>query len=303
MYLDSKIDYYLDNKIKNGTIKKNHSKIRKFLNIDKKNFELTEDIIEKLFIIFDKIYFKNLIEDKLYEKHININFGISKKFKNVAGMCKYKNNKVELIFSSYILEKINNDKFKSIEINGIICYDITDVLINLMEHEITHLVLFLYDKYTHDIKSGHNDQFKNLVNNMYGHTKITHDLLSGDVTKYKESKEIASKVLKVGMKIKCKKDNGIVIDIKDQYIMYRVEGKDNKVKGCKFNEYSIIDSKYEKYQKQIDKLRKKIKVGTRIKVLKHKGIVTKIIDNKIYFEEDTTGRQTWWFIDFFELET
>jgi hypothetical protein len=136
---------------------------------------------------------------------------------------------------------------------------------------------------------------------MYLHTKITHDLLSGDVTKYKESKELATKTVKVGMKIKCKKDIGIVIDIQDKYILYRLENNDNKVKGCKFNEYSITDNKYEKYQKQIEKLRKKIKVGTRIKVLNHKGTVTKIIGNKVYFEEDTTGRQTWWFIDFFEL--
>ena len=301
MYLDNKIDYYLENKIKNDKIKKNHSIIRKFLNIDSKNFKLTDTIIKKLFNIFDKIYFKNLIEDKLYDNRIDIDFGVSNKFKTVAGMCKYRNNKVELIFSSYIIEKIHSDKFKSIEINGILCRDITDVLINLMEHELTHLILFLYDKYTHNVKSGHNDQFKKLVHNMYGHTKITHDLLSGDVTKYKESKELANKLVKVGMKIKCKKDIGTVIDIKDEYIVYRLDNKDNKVKGCKFNEYSITDNKYEKYQKQIAKLRKKIKVGTRIKVLKHKGTVTKIIDNKVYFEEDTTGRQTWWFIDFFEL--
>ena len=301
MYLDNTIDYYLKNKIKSDKIKKNHNKIRKYINIDTKNFKLTDTIIEKLFIIFDKIYFKNLINEKLYEKNIDIDFSVSKKFKTVAGMCKYRNHKVELTFSSYILEKIHNDKFKSIEINGILCYDITDVLINLMEHEITHLILFLYDKYTHNVKSGHNDQFKDLVSNMYSHTKITHDLLSGDVTKYEKSKKLANKELQVGMKIKCKKDIGTVVDIKDNYILYRIDGQNNKLKGCKFNEYSITDTKYEKYQKRIEKLRKKIKIGTRIKVLNHKGTVTKIIDNKIYFEEDSTGRQTWWFIDFFEL--
>ena len=119
------------------------------------------------------------------------------------------------------------------------------------------------------------------VNN--GNTRLNGDLtlLSGDVTKYKKIKENANKELKVGMKIKCRKDIGIVIDIKDNYILYRLDNKDNKVKGCKFNEYIITDDKYKKYQKHIDKLRKKIKVGSRIQVLKHKGIVTKIVDNKI----------------------
>ena len=70
--------------------------------------------------------------------------------------------------------------------------------------------------------------------------------------------------------------------------------EENQIKFRKTGGYAQLATYFEK-------LRKKIKVGTRIKVLKHKGTVTKIVENKIYFEEDTTGRQTWWFIDFFEL--
>jgi hypothetical protein len=223
MYLDDKIDYYLKNKISTETLKKNHIKIRKFLNIDNKNFELTEDIIKKLFIIFDKLYFNHLIEDKLYDNNVDIEFSASKKLKTSVGMCVYKNKKMELIFSTYIFEKIYNEKFKKIVINGVMCNDITDVLINLMEHEITHLVLFIYDKYIHDVKSGHNHQFKQLINNMYRHTKVTHDLLTGDVDKYEKSKDIANKKLKVGMTINCNKDKGIVISITDKYILYKLE--------------------------------------------------------------------------------
>jgi len=183
-------------------------------------------------LIFDKLYFKNSIQKKLDENGIDIDFDISNKYKNVAGMCKYYNNKVELVFSVSILEKIHNDKFKSIEIAGIICNDIVEVLINLMEHEITHLILFLYDGYTNDLKSGHNHQFKTLVYNMYRHVKITHDLLKGDIGKYNKEKEKATKNIKVGMTIKCKKNKGIVIDIKPQYIIYKI---DKSVKVCKFN--------------------------------------------------------------------
>lgn len=158
-------------------MKENHEKIRKELNINLEKFKLTKQIVKNLFLIFDKIYFKNLIQDKLYDNNIKLNFGLSNKFKNLAGMCRYNGNKIEIIFSNYMISKIFNSNFKSIEINGLLCYDIIEVMINLMEHEITHLILFIYDRYKDDVKSGHNSQFKNIVYNMYRHTKITHDLL------------------------------------------------------------------------------------------------------------------------------
>ena len=52
--------------------------------------------------------------------------------------------KIDGYVAGNIREKIYDDKFKSIEINGLLCYDIVEVLINLMEHEITHLLLFIY---------------------------------------------------------------------------------------------------------------------------------------------------------------
>jgi len=296
--LDVKIDNYLKTPIEVTTIKENHSKIRKELKIDLKNFKLSDLIVKKLFMIFDKMYFKNLIQDKLYNNNYDLDFGISNKFKNSAGYCKYTRNKVEIVFSNFIFEKIHNNKFKSIEINSLICYDIVDVLINLMEHEITHLILFIYDNYKNDIKSGHNDQFKKIVYNMYRHTKISHDLLTGDIEKYKEDKDNASNELKIGMKIECKKNSGIVIDIKPKYILYKT---DTTVRGCKFNEYKIINYKFEPYQKHIAKLKEKLKIGTQVRWGKYYGPVTNIINNRVYFKDVNTLRIVWILIDIVEL--
>ena len=297
--LDKQIDKYLDNKITDINIKKNHDIIRKELNIDLTKFKLTSIIVKKLFLIFDKIYFKNLIQSKLHFLNIDLDFDVSNKCKNAAGLCKYRNYKMEIIFSKHIIEKIYNDKFEKIEINGLICFDIVDVLINLMEHEITHLILNIYDHYKNDIKSGHNSQFKNIVYNMYRHTKITHDLLSGDLDKYEKIKENINKELKIGMKIQCKKNEGTVINITPKFIAYKTA---NSIKGCRFNEYKIIDTNYKLYQDYISNLKKKLKIGVIVKWNKYSGPITKITDDRVYFRDEKTLYKVWCLIDLVELD-
>jgi hypothetical protein len=204
---------------------------------------------------------KNLIQEKLNYYDIDIEFSISNKIKNVASYVKYHKSKIEIVFSNHIMDKIHNEKFKSIKINGLVCYDIVDVLILLMEHEITHLILYIYYNYKNDIKSGHNSQFKDIVWNMYRHTKITHDLLTGDIEKYENHKDTAKKELQIGMKIKCNKYSGTVINIKPKFILIKI---DNHIKGCKFNDYTITDSNYKPYQDKLKKLKKKLKIGIEV---------------------------------------
>jgi len=296
--LDEKIDEYINNIIDNKIINENHIKIKEELNINLDKFKMSKAIVKKLFLIFDKLYFKNLIQDKLYNNNINLNFDISNKFKNLAGMCKYYGNNMEIIFSNYIITKIYESKFKSITINGLLCYDIVDVMINLMEHEITHLILFIYDRYKDDVKSGHNSQFKDIVYNMYRHTKITHDLLKGDIEEYNKCKDKACNEVKIGMKIECGKYSGIVVNIKNNYITYK---NNDKIKVCKFNEYKIIDSNYDEYQNHIKKLKEQIDVGVKVKCGKLYGEITKIIDNKVYFKDEVSSRIYWCLINFIEM--
>lgn len=297
--LDNRIDLYLKKKIDDANITSNRKKIRKLLNIDTKNFELSTSMVEKLFVIFDKIYFKNFIQNKLDDGDMNLTFGVSNKLKNVAGYCKFYNNNIELIFSKYIIDKIYNDKFTQINLGGIICNDIVDILIVLMEHEIIHLILFLYDKYKDDVRSGHNSQFKLIIYNMYRHVKITHDLLFGDLNEYEKKKTKAIKKLETGMKIKCKNKSGIVIDIKPKYIIYKNEN--NKINGCRFNDYEIIDNNYAPYQKYITNLKKKLKIGVEVSWSKYYGPVIKLTENRVYFRDIKSSRIIWCLIDIVEL--
>ena len=98
--LDNKIDLYLEKKIDENFIKESRIKIRKALNINIKKFLLSEDIVKKLFILFDKIYFNNSIQEKLNYYDIDIEFSISNKIKNITGYVKYHKSR-NSIFKSY----------------------------------------------------------------------------------------------------------------------------------------------------------------------------------------------------------
>jgi len=129
---------------------------------------------------------------------------------------------------------------------------------------------------------------------MYRHTKITHNLLLGDLDKYEKIKENINNELKIGMKIQCNKNEGTVINITPKFITYKTE---NSIKGCRFNEYKIIDTNYKLYQDNISNLKKKLKIGVIVKWSKYYGPITKITDDKVYFTDENTQYKVWCFID------
>ena len=135
---------------------------------------------------------------------------------------------------------------------------------------------------------------------MYRHIKISHDLLFGDLEKYDKLRDEVNNKIKIGMKIKCKNNKiGTVIDIKSKFIIYKNDN--DKISSCKFNEYEIIDSKYEKYQKYISDLKNKLKIGVKVKFNNYYGPIIKINNNRIYFRDDKTSNIIWCIIDIIKI--
>lgn len=278
--LDTMIDYYLNNIIDSKTINKNRKLIEKKLNIKNKNFNLNIELIKKLFLIFDTIYFKNLIQDKLYSTDIELYFKLNEGKTNYIGNVNFSNNIIELEISQYIINTLYNSKTKDndIKIFGLKSTNIIDLLIKVMEHEITHIILLLYNKYNPSDKTGHNSQFINIVNNMYRHTDIAHDL----------------NLIKVGMKTK----DGIIFRIKNDDIYVKTD--DMKVKIYKYDEITIIDKNYKPFLLYIKKLKSKLKVGKVFHTTKFSAKITKI-DNEndiVYFIDENTNNEVWLFIVF-----
>lgn len=126
--------------------------------------------VEFLFNLIDEVYFNSLLSYNLNEKGYNISFKSSKKLTSSAGIFKVnKNCKLMSIQLSnkILLEEINEEK----ETSGLKCNNIVQAIIITMEHEMTHLIMTLFE-----IGIGHDKNFKLFVRKIFGHTKCTHKL-------------------------------------------------------------------------------------------------------------------------------
>jgi hypothetical protein len=158
----------LENKLNNNEIINNRKEFKQHI----KNINLFNKKILK--ISFYYLLHKYLDDQITYP----IEFEYSKRLKKVAASFKiYKsdNYSYKLTISKPIIESLflNNEEY--LEINGLICYDHLDCFMALMEHEFIHFIISECNP--DDWQNGaHSKQFKILMNNIFGHTKHTHNL-------------------------------------------------------------------------------------------------------------------------------
>lgn len=283
---------YMKTKLDEKTIIKNRDNIYKMLNL-KKNVKLTNMIIKKLFMLLDKYYFKNLIQDNLYKNNISIDFKISQDESILCSIEDYKDSIIKKIrniiiyFSEFMFKKIQDN----IKIHGVMCKNNIYALIIGMEHEITHLILLLYNSHS----KGHNEQFIKIVNNMYLHTDIYHNININN-------KKLKDNKLKVGMKLKCNNTTGTIILLRSDVILLYTG---NKIVKCRYTDYNIIDKNYKPYQKSIKELKANVKLGSYIQVNLDEGFegfVSEINDNKVTFIDINTNKKMWVSYDFIKLK-
>lgn len=187
-------------------------------------------IVKDCFEEIDNVWFQNSISACIKEKKYKLNFAVSKRYKNVAGTFGAKGSELSLTFSETILNNLFKPDTKFVEISGHKCSSLVETLIVLMEHEITHLILFLLKDHKDNIgteKSGHTITFKRFVNNVFGHTKVTHQLNLGDIEQHHKDNKENAKNLTIGDHVSCKGLSGILV-------------KMNESKGT----ISITDEKY-----------------------------------------------------------
>lgn len=168
--------------------------------------------IKNIFKIIDKIYFKNNIKNYLKKNNIKLDFKVSKKLTCTAGICKYITpTNYQIVLSSTIINNIFRDNTKVLKINGIKCFNSIECLINLFEHELVHLIIFLLCPELGKGHGGHTHTFKNIAHNIFGHTDYVHMLLTGDYDKYENKIKLIKQNLKIGNIINIKFKNGKIM--------------------------------------------------------------------------------------------
>lgn len=212
--LDYYFLYYLKNKLTNESIQKTRTSVIKSISPTTK---ITKNIVKKCFEEIDKLLFNSAITLKIKQEQFNLEFKTSKKYKNIAGTFSSKNKELIFTFSENILNNLFIDDVSHVNISGITCQSLEETIVILMEHEITHMILFLMKNHKNNIgteKSGHTVTFKKFVLNLFGHTKVTHKLNLGDINKHNEQNNINKEILNVGDIVNFKNVEGLLVAIK-----------------------------------------------------------------------------------------
>ena len=159
--------------------------------------------LEEMYRLYDNYCFDNNLSNMIKEKNRTIKFSPNITSESKAGEHGRDGNVHTIRISSYLVGKLFVNGEKTIKTNGLVIYDRLGGLMNVFEHEITHLYCSLMG-YTRKIKQGegkmyyspHGKLFQELVFRFFGHTDYRHNFNNGDV-----EDQIVKEDCKVGMDV------------------------------------------------------------------------------------------------------
>ncbi len=295
MQLEDYFEYYLKTQQSQNIITNNRAKIKEQLEPLYDNGKISARLVKKCFELIDSIWFSKSITKKLQQVNKSLKFFVGTKIKRIAGYVLETRDLFKIKISSFILDNLFNADVQAVEIGGIITHDLLSVLIILMEHEITHLIIMLLRTHKLNVikeKSGHTVTFKTLVYNMYRQTRVTHNLLLGDVVKFHEATSKARAEISVGDRVLCKKNNriGIIIEIRSKVGVFHTGAR---VDGCLLKDLEII--KKSENVHIISDIKKKFTVGDSFDFsMRGKLITFKVValrPSTLLAEDASTGKK------------
>ena len=131
--------------------------------------------------------------------------------------------------SRNVLKKIDmNSLFNGkIKCNGVVMTSLFHCMLNIFEHELTHLIIRLF---TNDINS-HGSLFKQ-ISGYFGHTKTYHELLSQSEAIH--DKKLTKKDFNIGDVVKYKnKTDGVIMKLNPKFAVVKWNDKSlTKIRYC-----------------------------------------------------------------------
>ena len=168
-----------DLKYTSGEIKKKSKKIyRQILaeseNLDRGNFKaIGTDDLASLFKLYDLHFFDRFFHNNYREK---ISFRLSRRMTMAAGRIAYMKDDgtYTISLSTTLISQTFHDVRREVTVNGIVCHDRLEATMRVLEHEIIHLLEWeLFGK-----TSCSKPRFRRLSRNIFGHTDVTHQLVT-----------------------------------------------------------------------------------------------------------------------------
>ena len=204
-------------------------------NFDEGNFtRIGTDDLKNLFNLYD-LYFFDRFFYKGYRRRIY--FRLSGRMTRAAGMTTYTKhtNIFEITLSTTLIFQTFDDVKREVVVNGVVCHDRLEASMRVLEHEIIHLLeVVLFGSSSHS-----RPRFKQLVRNIFGHTDVTHQLVT--------QPEIAHKKfdLQVGDEVSFEYEGnthkGIIIRITKRatVIVKNAQGLYEDSQGTRYSKYYV----------------------------------------------------------------
>lgn len=151
-----------------------HQILSESKNIESGNFEkIGLNDFKHLFDLYDLYFFDGYFNKNFGKK---IFFGLSKRMTKSGGKTQYtKQSKTyRIILSTTLIFQTFSDVSREVRISGILCQDRLEATMRILEHEIIHLIEFIL----YGSSSCSKPRFKLLSNNIFGHTGVTHQLVT-----------------------------------------------------------------------------------------------------------------------------
>lgn len=143
-------------------------------NIDKGNFSaIGVDDIARLFELYN-LYFFDGFFNKYKDK---ILFNLSERMTRAGGKIARHRGSVDtykITLSTALIFQTFEDVTREVTVNGIVCRDRLEATMHILEHEIIHLL----EQVLFGSTSCSKPRFKRLSQNIFGHTAVTHQLVT-----------------------------------------------------------------------------------------------------------------------------
>lgn len=168
-----------DLKYTSREIKKKSKKIYRQILAESENFDcgnfkaIGTDDLASLFGLYDLYFFNRFFHNNYKEK---ISFRLSRRMTRAAGGIAYRKHDgtYTIALSTTLVSQTFHDVKREVTVNGIVCHDRLEATMRVLEHEIIHLLEWVLFGKTSCSKPG----FRSLSRNIFGHTDVTHQLVT-----------------------------------------------------------------------------------------------------------------------------
>ena len=165
---------YTPKQIKKKTRKISRKILAESENLDNENFNsISRRDIARLFELYDQYFFDRFFQD--HHRH-KIFFNLSDRMTRSGGRITYaqQTETYTISLSTTLIFQTFHDVTREVAVNGIVCHNRLEATMRILEHEIIHLLEYV----RFGSSSCSNPRFQDLSYNIFGHTEVTHQLVT-----------------------------------------------------------------------------------------------------------------------------